>query len=524
MSNEDQVAVAFLEAAFGWETLEAQGVDDFQIKDIWGIYDFLKTNQSYYFVGSRGAGKTVLVTQALRLLGNKPQTLLLSLSGNAAKAIGEGAENETIRKFMTDFFEKLLEQIELRTGYERIAKISSMYAAVRKWADFGVAKRLLSRLAGERKPGGNIEAWARSHLRLSFSAGPLGVSLLEAGPLRIGRVEVPLQLTFNATPDADEPLFNNELLRKNLDTEIGDVEKLIDSLINEIANHCKKQNVNEIVILCDDFHLLSIISQLRILHFLQHVVNQLKKRQISMVLKIFSATNLYPYITRGLGLKKELLVRRIDSSLDNLEQKRQAVENLLVLILKRAGWSDDKIRRLFRRELIDLLLILSGGHPRRFLEMTARFIEVTRKNGVNLYHNAMLAAAEVLKEYRTDLPIHLGIDRDPRSDQYERSYGSALDVLAKRIVSIGNPFFVVPYSLIHTNAAFCQWLDDAIVIGDLLEIVKLIQVDQNDYELLALNPATVYFINPGFKINYQDISELQMNPRLLTRYQVSESE
>lgn len=526
MGNEDYAAVALLEVAVGAENLlKALGRDDFQIKDIWGIYDFLKTNQSYYFVGSRGSGKTTLVTQAVHLLGSKPRTILFTLSGNAVQSIGEGAESETIRKFITVFFGELLEQIEQQAGYKRIARISSVYAAIREWADFRIARRLLSRLTGERRTSGALEALVKSHLRLSFSAGPLGVSLLEAGPLKIGRVAIPLQLTFNATPEADRQLSDLERFRENLNAEIGSVESVIEPLVNEIANHCKKHNVDEIMVLCDDFHLLSVASQVRILHFLRRVVAQLEKQHsILMILKIFSATNLSPYIKGVLGLKRELMVKRIDSSLENLEQKRQAVENLLVLLLKRAGWSDDRIRRLFRREVIDLLLVLSGGHPRRFLEMAASLIKVTKGSAENLYHDVMFAAAKVLKEYRNDLAIHLGIDGDPHVSQYKQSYDSALNVLTDRIVQAEQgPFFVVPHHIIEANAALCQWLDDAIVVGDLLEIVELVRVGQNPCKLLALNPSAVYLGNQNLKISYQDISEIQMNARALIPRQISES-
>jgi len=112
MSDNYQQAIADLEAALGWETLSAQGDDDFQIKDIWGIFAFLKTPQSYYFVGSRGAGKSAIVAQAIRSLSNDRQTLLCVLDGESFKSIGEGAENETIKKFITTLFSNLLDKIK----------------------------------------------------------------------------------------------------------------------------------------------------------------------------------------------------------------------------------------------------------------------------------------------------------------------------------------------------------------------------------------------------------------------------
>jgi hypothetical protein len=237
-----------------------------------------------------------------------------------------------------------------------------------------------------------------------------------------------------------------------------------------------------------------------------------------VILKIFSATNISPYIKGVLGLaKKELEVRNIESSLENLEIKRQAIENLLVIILKKAKWSDDNIRRLFRREIIDHLLILSGGHPRRFLEMSAKLIDTTEGNLSNLYQDTLLSAAKILSDYRKDLSIQLGIDGDPRANQYQKVYESAITRLTEYFKNGDSPFFLIPHEAIEAHVNFSQWVDDAIAIGDLLEITNLIRVKQIPYKLVCINPASAYYQQRDFRVSYQDIVDIQINARSIQK-------
>lgn len=521
MSDNYQQAVADLEAALGWETLSAQGDDDFQIKDIWGIFSFLKTSQSYYFVGSRGAGKSVIVTQAVRLLGGDKRTLLCVLDGESFKSIGEGAENETIKKFIVTLFSNLLDQIKRRKDekYAQIAKISSIYAKVSEWADFRHAFQYLNNLKG--KDGKNssitstVTSFAKSHLRLLLDVASLKFSLADTGIIKFGSIELtPMQLEFDATSKTNENTFEIDDLKQNLNSEIGPVETIITPLIDEIAQHCHEQNIKRIMVLCDDFHFLSVASQVRIIHFLMRVVGQLrrKKPEITMVLKIFSATNLSPYIKGVLAIgKKELEIKLIGSSLDDLETKRQAIENLLVIILRKSKWSDHEFRRLFRREIIDLLLLLSGGHPRRFLEICAKLIETTKGNYSNLYQDVMFSSAKVLNSYRKELPIQLGIDGDPRANEYQRIYESAMERLSESIIERNNPYLLIPHEMIDTNPNFSQWVDDAVALGDLLEIASVIRVNEIYFRLMCINPATIYYKNKNLQVRYLDIVEIQLN-------------
>ena len=517
MTENYQQAIANLEAALGWETIDAKGKDDFQIKDIWGIFPFLESSQSYYFVGSRGAGKSILIAQSIRLLQNNAQTMLCALDGSSFKSIGEGAENETVKKFIVAFFENLLDQIKIRKNYKRIAFYSSTYAMYREWSDFRDSRTYLNDLLGKESKNlaGSALSFAKSHLRLLMDVASIKFSLVDSGIIKFGSIELtPIQLEFNASSGTNESTFQSNEIRESLNKDIGEIETSLSPLVIELAKHCKEQGIERIVVLGDDFHFLSLVSQVRIIHFLRRVIGQLRPNGISMVLKIFSATNLTPYIQGVLGLnKKELEVRNIEFSLENLEIKRQAIENLLVIILRNAKWSDESIRRLFRREIIDHLLILSGGHPRRFLEMSAKLIEITEGNLSNLYQDTMLSAAKILSDYRKALPLQLGIDGDPNASQYQKVYEGAVARLTESFSDGDSPFFLISHKAIETYINFAQWVDDAIAIGDLLEITDLIKVKQVPYRLVCINPATAYYQQKDFRVSYQDIVDIQINAR-----------
>jgi hypothetical protein len=516
-TSDYKKAVANLEAAIGWESLASQEDFDFPIKDIWGIFPFLESPQNYYFVGSRGAGKSALVTQSVQLLENDKQVLLCALNGASFRSIGDSAHIETVKKFITGFFATLLDQIRIRKNYERIARISTTYAWVREWRDFREWREYLSSIIRQETDSkSQIPAlFGKSHLRLLIDVASIRFALLDAGPIQVGSFKLtPIKMSFDAPPDKRDLLFRSEEVRNSLNTEIGFIEPVLSSLVNELAQHCQNENINKIVILVDDFHFLSLASQVRIIHFLRRVIGQLRSKNITMILKIFSATNLTPYIRGVLGLaKKELEVRNIESSLENLEIKRQAIENLLVLILRKSDWADDDIRRLFRREIIDLILVLSGGHPRRFLEMSAVLIGNTQGNLGNLYDDVMFAAATILNEYRNNLHIQLGIDEDPRANEYQRVYEKSVSHLTEHFASVDNPFILVPYSEIQGLMDFAQWLDDAVAIGDLLEIVNLVWIGREPYRLVALNPATMYYRRYDFRIRYHDIVDIQIGAR-----------
>lgn len=428
-----------------------------------------------------------------------------------------------LRSFWSVFFTDILESIKERKNYRRIAKISSVYAGIREWSDFRVPHRHIASLAGRRVAlTEEVISYAKSHLRLSLDIASVRISLLEMGVVRLGNVELrPLQIDLSATNNLQVNMFEPKQIREEMDKNIGAVEGVLSPLVDKIRDLCLQENIDTIFVVGDDFHSLTPISQLRIIHFLHRISSQLlepENERVSVVVKLFSATNLYPYIKYALGLGRDIETKNIESSLENLEIKRQAIENLLLVILRRAKWSDDEIRRLFRREVIDLLLILSGGHPRRFLETSAKLVEITQGNLTNLYHDILLSASLVLNKYRRELPIQLGIDRDPNSMDYQRFYEWAINSVVQ--MSIQNnretPYFLVPYATLEANVGFSQWIDDGIAIGDLLEIANLIRVDQIPYKLVALNPATAYLKNKHVHISYQDIVDLQINARSIS--------
>lgn len=205
--TDNQQAIAELDAARGWETIAAKERDDFQIKDIWGIFAFLTSAQNYYFVGSRGAGKSILVEQSIRLMRNDPNLILSVMDGITLKAIGESAESETVKKFIVAFFGNILGRIKRRTNYDKIAYYSTTYAMYRKWADFRDLYQHMKTLTGRETTSlaGAVASFAKSHLRLLLDVASIKFTLVDLPIIKFGSVELkPIQLEFSPTSETSE--------------------------------------------------------------------------------------------------------------------------------------------------------------------------------------------------------------------------------------------------------------------------------------------------------------------------------
>lgn len=512
-----QKTVANLEAMLGWEDLASQDVD-FVVRDIWGIFRFLCNLHSYLFVGGRGAGKTTLASQAVNLCRSGEyarERVVVAMNCASVSSVGEKAEAATIQKFIALFFEKLLAELRLRkqAEYQKLRRISSTYALWRKWQDFRSLERQVERFSRRdistlRKLTNII---AQSRLRLSIDVASFRFSLLDAGPLRVGSVDVsPLTLTF--AREGSGSFLDVGQLTANLDDEMGDIEAVLIPLMRNLIPHLLSNNVKRIFVILDDFHFLPVPSQVRIIHFLRRVVAQLEGQGISMVFKIFSATNLTPYIRGVLGLlNKEIAIRNIESSLENLEDRRIAITSLLKAILRKTGWEDSMVRHIFTQRVINWLLVFSGGHPRRFLEMCTKYIEITAGEPSLFYDEVTLAAASVLSEYHQNFIAQLGIEKDPLAREYQRVYMDSIKRVAEKLVDFPSPFILVEHHDLQTNMAFAQWIDDAVAIGDLLEIDGNRQVGGRWYKLFTVNPVTLHLYggSRSFRQIYHHIDNIQ---------------
>ena len=242
-----------------------------------------------------------------------------------------------------------------------------------------------------------------------------------------------------------------------------------------------------------------------------------------------------------ISTEKEILLHNIEASLERIDGKRRAMENLLIRVLTSdKEFAEAEVHELFPREIIDSIVVLSGGHPRRFLEICSKVLE--KSEGIqdeHLFNKIMLSSAEVRNSARNELSVQLGMKGGSESQQYQEWYVKTIrkvvdqsitkprsqkksnrKAMRKTVndgVTINNPIIAIPRNDMRNNFELAQWIRDAIAIGDFLEIVYNYAIENKFYYLLAVNPATVYdFYGENFNfLEYQTIVEIQRGARRL---------
>lgn len=530
--SNDKDAVDLIKASLGQNASSTEDSINFEIIDIWNVSGGLTSPkntkpQNYYFVGSRGSGKSSLITRALQLINqenkkSKTQTLPAVLSSSGFLAIGEDIHEQSIKNFIELLFEEILEQMKTRKPYEKISRWSSVYASIKERSEFGRLEKVLGDLTENKEQNLTAEkeenTYSSSRLRLMADIANINFSLLQAGNINIGNISFkPIKLTFEKEQEQNIIVTEDEkaTIQNKLNERTGILDNDISKILSEVASVCERESINTIIIYIDDLHFVPVLLQLQIIHTLRRITGELQKYDITFAYKIFSATNLSPYIREILGLSsKDLQIQNIESSLDGLEQKRRAIENLLTSLLKgKLGWSENKYGTLFRREITELILVLAGGHPRKFLETCAKVIDLSQgRADRNLHNIIMLSAAEVIHDYRNNLAIQLGIDNDPNAIAYREMYSQSIGELAQKFEKMQSPYFIVPLKELRNHPELEQWISDALIIGDLLEVTKLNWNKREAYKMLAINPATLYdkLGRTVFPVKYRDIVDLQI--------------
>lgn len=525
-------AASLIEASLGWNADSHQSNIDFKIIDIWNVSDRLTypkdiEPQNYYFIGSRGSGKSSLITHAVQLINsqnqNSPQqTLPMVIPSSSFIAIGDRVHEQTIKNFILAFFNVFLLQLKEYKQYKDVAYWSSIYATYKEWSDFGDLEKELSELRKKNNvtptPTQPSNLFSSNHLRFTADIAEISFSAIQAGALNIGNVTFnPIKLGIEKTQENTLAFSGNQIseIKGALNSKLGLLDQEITSILGKFIEPCQSESIDKILVYIDDLHFVPALLQLQILHTLKRIAGELRKSNIVLAYKMFSSTNLSPYFGEVLGLtSKDLQVMNIESSLDGLEQKRQAIENLLSSLLKgKLGWTETEYRSLFNRGVVELILVLAGGHPRKFLEICSSLI--TKSQGVtnqNLYNVIMLSAAEITNKYRRNLSVQIGIENDPFTAQYKQIYENSITTLVNKFQHLDTPFFMIPLTELRNHINLEQWINDAVVIGDLLEIANLDWESDEAYKLLAINPATIYdkLGKNIFKINYQDIFSFQM--------------
>ena len=509
---------------------------DFTISDIWNISPFLTSQQNIYFVGSRGAGKSTIISKAMQIIDEENQksarkTVYCVINPSSFISLNTLEYEKFVNQLLHNLFELLETQLKIMKGYPRLAFITSIGAAVREMVEFGDWNKNLQTFETNRaniKSEQNVlDVQSKSRKSLSSGLGKLDFSLLTAGKFQLGGVSLtPIQIGFESSKEQTVE-YDTNLLRKEINKTVENLDQTTTSLIKELVRHCRREKIEKIIILIDDLHLLPLSLQAKTLFLLHRITLQVSSHRIPTMIKLFSATDLSTDVKNALGFtRKDMDVRNIESSLVGIENKRRAIENLLVRLLQGyLGMPDIEFRNLFPREVLDLILILSGGHPRRFLEICAAMLEKTEGvRNENLYRTIMLAAADVINESRQNLPVQLGIDSDPNSEKYREWYNYSKDLLISQSLNNQSLLFMVPQVTTRNHPEVEQWLGDAVAIGDLLEIVKLDWEDEDAFRLYAINPATIYdkYGKCDMQLSHQDIVNIQIGAEKASKNKTSQ--
>jgi hypothetical protein len=528
--------VSVLNSSLGWSPMSPHAKIDFTISDIWNISPFLTSQQNIYFVGSRGAGKSTIISKAVQIVdeGNQKSTkkvIHCVINPSSFMSLNTQEYDKFVNQLLFNLFELLESQLKVLKGYPRLARVTSIGVAIRELFEFRKWNHQLQSFGfsddGKPPEPNVLNIQSKSRKNLSTGLGKLDFSLLNAGKFQIGGLSLtPIQIGFEANKEQSIE-YEANTLRTEITKSIANLDKVINLLIRELARHCKRTGVEKIIVLVDDLHLLPLSLQARALFILNRITLQISSRGIPTMIKIFSATDLSADVKNALGFtRKDMDVRNIESSLIGVESKRRAIENLLVRLLQGfLEMPDSDFRKLFPREVLDLVLVLSGGHPRRFLEICATMLEKSEgSRNDNLYRTIMLAAADVVNESRTNLPVQLGIESDPNSENYREWYNRSKDLLITQSINMQSLFFLVPQVTTRNHPEIEQWLGDAVAIGDLLEVVRLDWEGDDAYIMFALNPATIYdkLGKCDLQLSYQDIVNIQIGAELVSKNKASQ--
>lgn len=488
---------------------------NFTIEDIWGVEEFLTGQQNHYFFGSKGSGKSSLVTIAKGKISESPSSIPCIVHSS----IFENDINvEThVSRVLKGMFDNIIETIELKQKYQKWKWLSSTYVGVRNFLDLRHVKKLSEDLVVSDKgknAGKASSLLSQTRLELSAGIGEVELSAFSAGSLKVGNASItPLQLGFKISPDKDLNARQNPVDDLEINTE-----QLLLELSKEICARLKEIGVQKLFILIDDYHLFSMVSQVQLLKTLARLRANFNDNGVSLSYKIFSATDLSVDILNSISLAtvNEITYLNIEASLDKAKRtiKRRAMENRLVKLLSLNGITPDIIDEKFPPDIMNHVFTLSGGHFRRAWKIFSKILD--SENRYAPYDVVEKASADVIKEFRDNLPVQVGIEKESYRINYKNWYNKTIINMVRFFQRKESTFFVISESDPKKYPELVQWINDAVAIGDILEIAKdFFRRDEKDhlihYWLLALNPATVRGIL-GYsesRITYQNIEDIQ---------------
>lgn len=528
MTEDWKKIEAYLQGAYDFQKIPPIKERDIKIIDVWNSDEVGLNDQNYFFIGSRGSGKTTLLETSIQ----KIEEDNLDLKKNAtlyckirSQDIFKSIEREYTERDLGRFIRILLKGIyesfdtivdeKIKSGYfERIFSPPKFYRTL---------KKLEATLSDKSSVKSKIIRSIRSKIAEEF--GSASFSIMDTGFVSFGKIEFsPLSITYKPKKKSDDKHHEHPDKEKKTDDKEYPPKKSIEEELDEKIVQClgiieakaKKSSIKKCFIFIDDFQFLPLHFQINFIQILLFISQHLTRNGIVTAFKIFSShdttTDIAAVLSTG---EKELTPRHLEATLEVIDVKRRALESLLIRVLcAEDRFKESEVQNFFTREIIDAFVILSGGHPRRFLQIASRFMNLSKgvKNE-NVHNFLMLSAVEVIHSSRKALGVLLGIVQGIELDRYKKWYQETLSNLVNWVVSGQQDyFFLISLKQLRRNFELEQWLSDAIAIGDILEIERKRIIDKEVYRLIAINPATLGdYMGANDKpiLHYNDVVDIQ---------------
>ncbi|MCK5056370.1 MAG: hypothetical protein KAT34_06935 [Candidatus Aminicenantes bacterium] len=528
MSEEWKKMEAFLQGAFDFEKIPSVKKRDLKVIDVWNATDLCLNNQNNIFIGGRGSGKSTLINISIQKIKEDNMELMgdASLycsirSQDIFKSIDREFTENDLGRFIRLLFKGIFGSFDsFKKEKVKMGYVSKLIANLK-------FKKIIKKLDLSFTSGTSIKSKIIRSIRskIAEEVGSVSFSLVDSALVSFGKITfAPLAISYKSIKKRKNDFNEQNDLTKDKDSNLDLSKKSSDQeldenmllLLNIISKKAQRNFIKKCVIFVDDFHFLPLYFQINFIALLLYISQLLTKNGIITAFKVFSSHDTSTDITAVLGYhEKEFTTCHLEATLKNIDVKRRALESLLIRVLCAENrFKESDVQNYFTRETIDSLVIFSGGHPRRFLQMASRFMNKSRgERNQNVHHFLMLSAAEVINKSRKSLGVQLGVGQDIELKRYLSWHKDTISNLVQWSVTKNKGFFFfLPLRQLREDLELKQWLEDAITVGDILEIEKELVIDKEIYRLIAINPATIYDCMGSFDgpiLQYSDVVGIQ---------------
>ena len=289
MTSDVKKVISKLEEARGKEKMSSQ-FDDTDLIDIWNADERIFNKQNYYFVGSRGSGKTTLIDKGCASIQNTNQrqltrviTCVLRCSSRPRSSEETVPRIHDIRDFLAELFN------DIRAGFNQFTHRK----AFSKWLNNYEWNFIINGLRPKVGTPNEINESeiSRFRLKLMSDIGSFDFSVLDVGSIiNVGKFQFkPIRISYEQETDYNKS--SDEISKKSSTTTDRQVQGTINRLIRKTVSEIHRTDVEQIIVYVDDMHFLSLDLQTEIVDALLNLSRELGQRNTTFSIKIFSGTD-----------------------------------------------------------------------------------------------------------------------------------------------------------------------------------------------------------------------------------------